>query len=382
MGFDISVSDLGIEGVSNSGARVKFLALGSAACRVLNAFFVKQSYMSDLCLAVDTDLRCLESLDAGLPKYCFGKNLFRGLSSGGDETLIKEALDKGDSALEEFLQKSDVLILLAGLGGGSGSGMLPLMTQKAVQTGAFVIVIPIMPFSFEGKNKSIRAQTQLKSLQTVADLVIPFNNDFLFQALPDSATIKEAFSEGDRIISGLIEAFFRSLTSVESGALVCNLSDFVQHFSEKPDTIAWGLGEGFGANAPEEALKMALQAPTLKSQLDSAPTQKAFVYSYLTPDIPLTALKNLNYEIQRFLGIPELQMLNNCHTGAEGEQRARLFVLIASSKKNLKHARYRSKKSKETLNENVQIQFDFAAQGTDSYWDTPTYLRLGLKLEA
>ncbi|MGX8716991.1 MAG: hypothetical protein ACSW8C_03310, partial [bacterium] len=73
---------------------------------------------------------------------------------------------------------------------------------------------------------------------------------------------------------------------------------------------------------------------------------------------------------------------NNCHTGAEGEQRARLFVLIASSKKNLKHARYRSKKSKEILNENVQIQFDFAAQGTDSYWDTPTYLRLGLKLEA
>ena len=376
------MNDLGIEGISNSGARVKFLALGSAACRVLNAFFVKQSYMSDLCLAVDTDLRCLESLDAGLPKYCFGKNLFRGLSSGGDEALIKDAFGKSDSVLQEFSQKSDVLIILAGLGGGSGSGMLPAMTQIAVQTGAFVIVIPIMPFSFEGKNKGIRAQTQLKSLQTVADLVIPFNNDFLFQTLPSSATIKEAFAEGDRVISGLIQAFFLSLTSVESGAFVCNLSDFIQHFSEKPDAIAWGIGEGSGKTALEDALKKALDCPTLKSQLDSAPSQKAFIYSYLTPDIPLTALKNLNYEVQRFLGIPELQILNNCHTSAEGQQQARIFILIASSQKNLKHARYRSKKSKENTNENVQIQFDFAAQGSDSYWDTPTYLRLGLKLEA
>jgi cell division GTPase FtsZ len=375
------VSDLGIESVSHSGARVKFLALGSSACRVLNAFFVKQSYMSDLCLAVDTDLRCLESLDAGLPKYCFGKNVFRGLSSGGDENLIKDAFGKGDAVLQAFSEKSDVLILLSGLGGGTGSGMLLSMAQMAVQTGAFVIVIPLLPFSFEGKNKSIRAQTQLKTLQTVADLVIPFNNDFLFQTLPPSATIKEAFAEGDRVISGLIQSFFLSLTSVESGAFVCNLSDFIQHFSEKPDVIAWGMSEGCGEAALEDALKQALDCPTLKTQLDNTPSQKAFVYSYLTPDIPLTALKNLNYELQRFLGIPELQVLNNCHTCAEGTQHALVFILIASSKKNLKHIRYRSKKSKEILNENVQIQFDFAAQGNDSYWDTPTYLRLGLKLE-
>lgn len=373
---------MGIEGIANSGARVKFLALGSSACRVLNAFFIKQPYMSDLCLAVDTDLRCLESLDVGLPKYCFGKNIFRGLSSGGDENLIKDAFGKGDPVLQEFSQKSDVLIILGGLGGGSGSGILSSMTRTAVQTGAFVIVIPIMPFSFEGKSKSIRAQTQLKLLQTVADLVIPFNNDFLFQTLPSSATIKEAFSEGDRVISGLIQSFFLSLTSVESGAFVCNLSDFTQHFSEKPDATAWGVGEGHGEAALEEALKNALDYPTLKSQLGNVPSQKAFVYSYLTPDIPLTALKNLNYEMQRFLGIPELQILNSCHTCAAGEQHARIFILVASSQKNLKHAHYRSKKTKEILNENIQIQFDFATQGTDSYWDTPTYLRLGLKLDS
>ncbi len=376
------MNELAIDDVASLGARVKFLALGSAACRCLNHFFLQQTCMSDLCLAVDTDLRCLESLDSSLAKYCFGKNVFRGLSSGGDENLIKDVFDKADPVIQTFCQKSDVLIVLAGLGGGTGSGMVIPTLQIAKQAGTFVLVISIMPFSFEGKNKSIKAQALLKAVQSLADLTVPFFNDILFQNLSDSSTIKEAFCKGDDLLGQLTQSFFLSLTQVDTGAFVCNLSSFMQHFSNKPDSVFWGFGRGDGENAVGKALKSVLECPSLKVRLDLAPIQSAFIYTNLTSDITLTDLKNLNYELQSFLGVPDLQILNNCHSNLGGIQKAEIFVLLSSCKKNLKAIRYKNKKQKSNSTSNIQIQFDFETQGIESYWDTPTYLRLGLKLES
>lgn len=376
------MDELAIDDATVLGAKVKFLALGSAACRCLNHFFLQQTCMSDLCLAVDTDLRCLESLDSSLAKYCFGKNIFRGLSSGGDENLIKEALEKHDTVIQSFCQKSDVLIILVGLGGGTGSGMLVSTVQMAKQVGTFVLVIPILPFAFEGKSKGIKAQTQLRTLQNLADLAVPFFNDILFQTLPENATIKEAFSKGDELLAQLMQSFFLSLTQVDTGAFVCNLSGFIQHFSNKPDSVLWGFGMGDGENAIEKALKAVLECPSLRVRIDTVPVQNAFVYTNLTSDIALKDLKNLNYELQSFLGVPDLQFLNSCHSKLDGIQHAEIFVLLSSCKKNLKSVRYKNKKQLQPATANVQIQFDFETQGLEFYWDTPTYLRLGLKLES
>lgn len=337
--------------------------------------------MKDLCLAVDTDLRCLENLSENLNKYCFAKNILRGFSSGGDESIVKECFQKEKIFIENFCQNLDVLIVLVGLGGGSGCGMLTPTIQIANQSGVFVLAIPIIPFSFEGKNKSIRAQIQLKTLHSLADLVVPFYNDILFQSLSETATIKEAFIEGNRVLLQLLQCFFLSLTQYENGAFSCNLNDFTKHFSNKPDNVCWAYGEADGQRAVEKALENAVNSPALKSRLGNVPTQYAFVYANLTSDIALTDLKNLNYELQSFLNIPNLHLLNACYFHLEGQQKAKIFILISYSKTNLKTIRYRNKKQKIETQTHFQTQFDFEGQGVESYWDTPTYLRLGLKLE-
>ncbi len=364
------------------GARLKFLALGSAACRVLNYFFTTQSYVADLCLAVDTDLQCLEELNPVLPKYCFAKKHFRGLSSGGDEILVKEIFGKEDACIQSFCQKTDVLILLVGLSGGTGSGALLATVQMALQAGAFVLIIPILPFSFEGKSKSIRARNQLSSLQSFADLVIPFYNDILFQSLPESATVKEAFQEGNRIISQIMYAFTSSLNRVEAGEFVTNLNEFIHHFSKKPDITYWGIGKGTGENALQQALKKVFECTSLKTHGAEIPAQRAFIALSSTSEIALNELKSLNYEIQNFLGVPEIQFLNSCNLQLKSTKEVELFLLISSCKKNFKAVRYRKNKQREIPLSHVQAQFDFEEQANESYWDTPTYLRMGIKLEA
>lgn len=367
---------------TESSARMKFLALGSAACRILDAFFSQQASAANLCLAIDTDLCCLENLSPGLPKYCFGQKIFRGLNAGGDEALVKDSLGDQDNIIQSFCQKSDILVILVGLSGGTGSGLLLSTVRVAMQSGIFTVVVPIFPFSFEGKTKSIRAQTWIQSLRSTADLVIPFYNDHLFQTLPESATIKEAFAYGNTLLCQLLQSLFDSLTKAENSAFVCHLGDFIQHFSSKPDTVFWGVGEASGQNCVEQALRKTFENISIKMEWSSlSPAPHVFIFTQLTPDIALLELKNLNYEIQRFLGVPQIELLNNCHAHLPGEQRAKIFLFVTSMKKNLKASRYAHKAASNVTLSNIQIQFDFEDQNQDSYWDTPTYLRLGLKLE-
>lgn len=375
------MDDLGMEQTATVGARLKFLALGSAACRVLNHFFITQTYVADLCLAVDTDLCCLEQLNSTLPKYCFAKKHFRGLSSGGDENLVKEVLGKEDACIQAFCQKTDVLIILVGLSGGTGSGALLATVQMALRAGTFVLIIPILPFSFEGKSKSIRARNQVSALQSFADLVVPFYNDILFQTLPESATVKEAFQEGDKLITQIMCAFANSLNHVESGTFATNLNEFARHFSEKPDIVFWGLGKANGENALKQALKKVFECTPLKTHTTEALAQRVFVALHSSYEVSLNDLKNLNYEIQSFLGVPEIQFLNSCNTVLSDSQDVELFLLVSATKKNLKTVRYRNTKKQTAQVAHVQTQFDFEEQANESYWDTPTYLRMGLKLD-
>lgn len=360
------------------GARVKFLAVGSAACRVLNCFFRNSGILSDLCLAMDTDIRCLEPLDASLPKFCLGKSYFRGLSSGGDEKLVQQVFEKESNVLEDFCSQTDVLVLLTGLGGGTGGGIAVRIAQLAVHLGAFVLNVPILPFSFEGQTKGVRAQTTLKSLQAICDLVVPFPNDSLFQTLPESATIKEAFTAGDAWLNQLLATFFNYITNIHTGAFEGNFNNFIRHFSNKPDFVFWGFGKSSGEHAVEQALQNLFKCPYWQPPVESTPIHSLFVYAQLGSDIPLAALKDLHYELQCCLGTSDVQVLNAC-TESKNADEAEIFVLGAIHKQNLKTTRFRKK---SRLNTAQQIQFDFEDEGNEAYWDTPTYLRLGIKLDA
>ena len=129
-------------------------------------------------------------------------------------------------------------------------------------------------------------------------------------------------------------------------------------------------------------MKKVFECTPLKTHGSDAPAQRAFVVLHSSSEISLSDLKNLNYEIQSFLGVPEIQFLNSCNTALNDSQEIELFLLVSSTKKNLKTVRYRKSKKQVTPTAHVQSQFDFEEQANESYWDTPTYLRMGLKLDA
>ena len=362
-----------------NSVQIKFLSLGSSACRALGVFAAQQTSLSDDCLAVDTDRSCLDALGKTIPTYCFGEDLFRGFGSGGDAEWVQAHFPLRDERLSAFFQGAHVVIILAGLSGGTGSGTVEAALSLARQSGLFTVVIPLLPFSFEGHPKNVRAQAQLQRLQGTADLVLPFYNDLLFQTLPENATAQEALAEGYRLLSQVLKAFRSGLCLQENAPFACRLNDFVRHFDNKPDMLAWGVGSGDDSKA---ALEAALKCPMLKVKLDTFVPQRVCLFLQSSSELPLNALKTLHNDLRVRLNVADAPFLTSCSVQESETNEATALLILTAGAKNLKTERFRRKKSKKVLcDDPSQIRLNLEGEYAESYWDTPTYLRLGLKLE-
>ena len=362
-----------------NSVRIKFLALGSCACRALEVFVAQSTSLSDDCLAVDTDRSCLDALKKTVSTYCFGEDLFRGFGSGGDAEWVQKHFPLRDERLSAFFQGAHAVVILVGLSGGTGSGTVEAALSLARQSGLFTVVIPLMPFSFEGHPKNVRAQAQLERLRSAADLVFPFYNDLLFQTLPGNATAQEALAEGYRLLSQVLKVLRDGLHPRENTPFACRLNDFAHHFDNKPDTVAWGIGSGDNANA---ALEAALKCPMLKVKLDTFVPQRICLFLQTSSKLPLNALKTLHEDLRARLNVSDAPFLTSCSVRESEKNEAIALLILTAGAKNLKTERFRRKKSKKALcDDPSQIRLNFEGEYAESYWDTPTYLRLGLKLE-
>ena len=362
-----------------NSVRIKFLALGSSACRALSVFSAQYVSLSDDRLAVDTDRSCLDALEKTVSTYCFGEDLFRGFGSGGDAEWVQKHFPLRDERLSAFFQETHVLIILVGLSGGTGSGTVEATLGSARQCGLFTVVIPLMPFAFEGHPKNVRAQAQLERLRSAADLVLPFYNDLLFQTLPGNATAQEALAEGYRLLSQVLKVLRDGLHPRENTPFACRLNDFAHHFDNKPDTVAWGIGSGDNANA---ALEAALKCPMLKVKLDTFVPQRICLFLRTSSELPLNALKTLHEDLRARLNVSDAPFSTSCSVRESEKNEATALLILTAGAKNLKTERFRRKKSKKALcDDPSQIRLNFEGEYAESYWDTPTYLRLGLKLE-
>ena len=362
-----------------NSVRIKFLSLGSSACRALSVFAAQQTLLSDDCLAVDTDRSCLDTLEKTVPTYCFGESLFRGFGSGGDAEWVQKHFPLRDERLSAFFQGAHVVVILVGLSGGTGSGTVEATLSLAHQSGLFTVVIPLMPFTFEGHPKNVRAQAQLQRLQGTADLVLPFYNDLVFQTLPENATAQEALAEGYRLLSQVLKVLCDGLHPRENTPFACRLNDFVHHFDNKPDTVAWGIGSRDNANA---ALEATFGCPMLKVKLDTFVPQRVCLFLQTSSELPLNALKTLHEDLRARLNVSDAPFLTSCSVQEREKNDATALLILTAGAKNLKTERFRRKKSKKASdNDPSQMRLNLEGEYAQSYWDTPTYLRLGLKLE-
>ena len=160
-----------------------------------------------------------------------------------------------------------MLFLTAGMGGGTGTGAIPIIAKLAKDMGILTVALVTKPFTFEGKKRTIRAEIGIEKLKSNVDALIVILNDNLLKVVEDKVSINEAFSLADNILRQGIQSITDLITTV--GEINIDFADIKTVFNYKGKAYM-GIGKAKGENRLIEAVKKAIENPLTENKIDNA----------------------------------------------------------------------------------------------------------------
>jgi cell division protein FtsZ len=208
-------------------------------------------------VAVNTDSQHLKTARAD-EKILIGQKLTRGMGAGGDPRIGRKAAELAVPQLDRLLRGADLVFVIAGLGGGTGTGSAPVVAKLARERGAIVVAMVTTPFHLE-KARIFVAEEGLETLRGYADTSIVMDNNRLLQCAPH-LPFEHAFSVADQIIAEIVQGICDTLTAPSlinlDYADVCTIMR-----SGGASNIF--VGEGKMKTSPEKIVHTALKNPLL-----------------------------------------------------------------------------------------------------------------------
>jgi len=249
---------------------VRIIGLGGAGSNMIERVALDGMEGAKL-LTLNTDIRTL-STSVGSEKIQLGSNLTKGLGTGGDPDLGRQAASESEEEIRAMIKGHNIVFLCAGLGGGTGSGASPLVARIAREEGAFLVTFVTMPFPFEGSRRREQAETSLNELAALSSALVTFDNARMGELVLAKDGIHEAFAAGDRLISDSIKAITRLV--VQPGLVNIGLDDLITALDTTRSRCLFGSGTASGQDRSQKALEKALTSPLLDqgSLLEDATT--------------------------------------------------------------------------------------------------------------
>src|SRR3989344_2065204 len=133
-------------------AKIKVVGIGGGGCNALNSMISVSQIQGVDFIGINTDAQALLTSTAP-SKIQIGENLTRGLGSGGNPDIGKQAAEESKEKIKEQLLDSDMIFLTCGEGGGTGTGATPVIAQIAKEIGALTVAVVSQPFAFEGTRR-------------------------------------------------------------------------------------------------------------------------------------------------------------------------------------------------------------------------------------
>lgn len=217
-------------------------------------------------IAINTDHQDLDQIDVRQKIY-IGRNLTRGLGTGMNPDLGRQAAEENRSEISEVLRGADLVFLTAGLGGGTGGGATPIVSEVAKQAGALTIAVVTRPFAFEGSQRERLAQEALAKLKDKVDALIVIPNDRVFTVIGKETPILKAFEVIDDILRNALKGLVELIAT--PGIINVDFAD-VRSIVQDAGSAIVGVGVASGPERAVNAVNMALNSPLLETGADGA----------------------------------------------------------------------------------------------------------------
>jgi cell division protein FtsZ len=251
--------------VQNYLAVIKVVGIGGGGCNAVNRM-IDTGLKGVEFIAVNTDAQALLMSDADV-KLDVGRQLTRGLGAGSDPDIGKEAAEEHRDEIEEVLKGSDMIFITAGEGGGTGTGGAPIVAEVAKSIGALTLGVVTRPFTFEGRRRSVQAETGIQELKGKVDTLIIIPNDRLLQVSDDKTSMLNAFKMCDEVLLQGVQGITDLITT--PGLINIDFAD-VRMVMADAGSALMGIGYSSGEGRAVTAARAAISSPLLEASIEGA----------------------------------------------------------------------------------------------------------------
>jgi cell division protein FtsZ len=199
-------------------------------------------------------------------KLLFGKNTCNGLGAGGDPDVGEKCAEESEDEIRNELERSDMVFVTCGLGGGTGTGSAPVISKLAKKAGALTVAVATMPFSAEGIKRRENAEKGLEKLKNSADTVIIILNDKLLELAPN-LPLNKAFVVSDEILGRAVKGIIELIT--KKSLVNLDFAD-IKTIMQGTGMAMIGMGESESGDRALESVHEALNSPLLNLDISDA----------------------------------------------------------------------------------------------------------------
>lgn len=248
-------------------AKIRVIGVGGGGGNAVESMISGNQIQGVDFIAVNTDAQSL-LLGHAPTKIQIGEKLTKGLGSGGNPDIGQQAAEESAEKIKDMLSGSDMVFLACGMGGGTGTGAVPVIARIAKEeVGALTIAVVTKPFSFEGARRAVNAEDGIEELKDKVDTLIVIPNQRILDVVDKKVSLLEAFKVADSVLSQGVQGISDLITM--PGLINVDFAD-VKAIMKDAGSALMGIGTGFGDNRAQAAARMAVASPLLEISMDGA----------------------------------------------------------------------------------------------------------------
>jgi cell division protein FtsZ len=309
-----------------SAPSVKIFGVGNAGDALLNALATAEFSGAEFA-AINTDAAALAASSATVKIHLENK-LFRGLGSGGDPERGRALAEEQFSTLKSACAGANVIFILAGLGGGAGSGISPVLAKAAREAGALVLAFVTLPFDCEGNRRETQAQASLEQLKSAADGVVCLPSQKIFKLIDENSTLVETF----RVTGGFLIEGVRGVWSLltRPGLIQVHFGDLCALLRDRHAENAFAFVEASGAGRAREVVEKILTHPLLDEGRVLAESDAVLVSLTAGKDLTMAEINRVMESVKRQCGHAQIIM----GAAADAGLKEKLCVTVIAAKQH------------------------------------------------
>ncbi len=255
-----------VQPTTNIAANIKVIGVGGGGCNDVNTMIADYNIDGVEFIAVNTDAQVLKNSRASV-KLQIGQNLTQGLGAGGDPTVGAKAAEESVEEITAALEGADMVFVTGGMGGGTGTGAIPVISGIAKNLGALTVAVVTKPFAFENKKRMEIAFEGISRLKDNVDAMIVIPNQRILDIIDKNLSFQDAMRKVSEVTANAVSSIANLVT--QTGFINLDFAD-VRSILKNSGTAMMGIGRATGENRAEQAARQAITSPLLEMSIQGA----------------------------------------------------------------------------------------------------------------